>query len=140
MATTFVFVGLLACGPGAPVKLSSDQGAAKVDPCATSDDCTLHGRCETQNGACAPTTNEHCAASDDCRRNGLCVLGDGECARAEGAVDCAESDMCRLEGHCNELWGGCVAQFDEDCAQSVACAQEKRCVVEGAECVRDSEE
>lgn len=76
--------------------------------CADSDECSQHGFCHGELGACYPKTEDDCANSADCQEIGQCGLGmggpDGWCAVTPSG--CGFSDLCKDEAshRCHADW------------------------------------
>jgi hypothetical protein len=98
--------------------------------CLGSEGCTAYGRCAAaEDGACVrpeEVASRRCATSVMCRAWGGCHPRDGFC-EPRGDADCAESLACLTQGRClHDSRRGCVAT-PEECARTTGCALEGLC-------------
>lgn len=83
-------------------------------------------------------TKESCLRNDECKQKGLCAVNArGECYANDDSI-CKQSRFCRYVGECtlSEEEGRCIAKTLDDCRNSTACKDSKRCVPSGGECIQ----
>lgn len=112
--------------------------------CHTSTACRERGRCAesltTVLGITTPHDPSGCVArkpshcDEPCRESGRCEISGGQCV-AQSDDDCANSETCRWNGHCAAHDGVCVASTDAHCEASVVCAKHGECTQLWRTCV-----
>jgi hypothetical protein len=98
---------------------------AKTDPCRKTAACERYGRCATdvRSGTCVARWPQDCASSDACTVYGRCSVIDGMCRPTE-AAHCQESTTCADGGRCELRHGACQTEAFAAALDAVCSAHE----------------